>query len=88
MKQKDLGLLAGVLVLSVIISLIIASAVFGGAGAHNQQAAVVDRITPDFPVSQVSPKYFNSQSIDPLQLIQIGNPNPNPFASTKNNGSS
>lgn len=84
MTKKDLGLLAGVLVFSVILSLIIANFVFGSSGERQEKVEVVDPISADFPVSQVSPKYFNNKSVDPTQLIQIGNPNEHPFAGGNN----
>lgn len=84
MKRKDLATLIGVLIISVIVSVIAASLVFGSSSSHQQDVPVVDRITPDFPVSEVQgkDKQFNSQAIDPTQFIQIGNPNSNPFNSS------
>lgn len=84
MKQKDFALLGGVLIVSIILSLVIAHFIFGGSGSHTASVEVVDKITSDFPVSQVQGPYFNSQSVDPTQLIEIGQPNENPFNGSQN----
>jgi hypothetical protein len=78
MKQKDIALIAVVVVISAVLSLVVSHFVFSKPAARQQTAEVVDIITSDFPTP--STKYFNSNSIDPTQLIQIGNnANPDPF---------
>lgn len=78
MKQKDIALIAVIVIVSGVLSLLVSRFVFSKPAERQQKAEVVDVITADFP--QASPKYFNKDSIDPTQLIQIGNnANPNPF---------
>lgn len=84
MKQKDLALLAGILVFSVVISLVISHVVFSSSKTRQEKVEIVDKISPDFPVDQVKGEYFNNQSNDPTQLIEIGNPNQHPFAPDSN----
>ncbi|MEO6761691.1 MAG: hypothetical protein ABI220_04970 [Candidatus Saccharimonadales bacterium] len=80
MKKKDWGLLAGVLVISIIISVVLANVLFSSKGYIKQEVEVVDPISADFPVNEVKPKYFNKDSVNPKQLIHIGDPNEHPFA--------
>lgn len=80
MKQKDIGILAAVFVAAVIVAVLVSSYAFGAFTARTEQVAKVDKISGDFPIDQVQPQYFNSNSVDPLQLIHIGQPNQNPFS--------
>jgi hypothetical protein len=80
MKQKDIAMVVFIAGIAAIASFFISKAVFASAGNRAQKAEVVDVITTDFV--KPSTKYFNSNSIDPTQLIQIGDSsNTNPFAS-------
>lgn len=82
MKQKDLLILVVVAFVSAVFSLVLSNMFFATPENRSQQVEVIDAISSDFP--KPSEKYFNSQSIDPAQPVQIGdNNNPNPF-----NGSS
>ncbi len=82
MKQKDIALIIILVFISGVLSFVVSGMVFGKPSTHNQQAEVVDVITSDF--SLPSSKYFNNNSVDPTQLIQIGNSNnPNPFAGSQ-----
>ncbi len=77
MKQKDIILIIVVVFISGIFSLIISQKLFSST-VGKQQVEVVQAINPSFPTP--SSTYFNSQSVDPTQLIQIGNNNnTNPF---------
>ena len=79
MKQNTVVSLIVIAVAAGIISLI-ASKYLIISSAKQQSAVVVPVITADFPTPSSS--YFNSQSIDPTQLIQIGKTtNNNPFSS-------
>jgi hypothetical protein len=79
MKQNTIVSLIVIAVAAGIISLI-ASKYLIISSATQQSAVVVPVITSAFPTP--SPSYFNSQSIDPTQLIQIGTTtNSNPFSS-------
>ncbi|MGF7228511.1 MAG: hypothetical protein ACQR33_00815 [Candidatus Saccharibacteria bacterium] len=78
MKQKDIALIIIIVFISGIASFFISNLLFASPSNRQQKVEVVEAITPDFPTP--SSKYFNNQSIDPTQLIQIGNStNPDPF---------
>ena len=80
MKQKDIALILVIVVISVVLSMVISKKVFV-TSANNQQAAQVENITTNFP--QPDPNYFNINSIDPTQLIQVSpNNNSSPFSSS------
>jgi len=80
MKQNTVVSLIVIAVAAGIISLI-ASKYLIISSATQQSAVVVPVITSAFAAP--SPSYFNSQSIDPTQLIQIGTTtNNNPFSGT------
>ena len=79
MKRKDVALVLIIAFITGTISFVVSGSLFSNTAATHQQAAVVDVISPTFPLPSV--QYFNSNSIDPTQLIQIGNNNnTNPFA--------
>jgi len=78
MKQKDIALIIVVTFLSGIISLFASNALFASPKNRQQKVEVVEAISASFPTP--STKYFNSESINPTELIQIGtSQNPNPF---------
>jgi len=78
MKQKDIALIAIIVFISGIASFFISGAVFAPAKDRKQNVEVVEAITSDFP--EPDKDYFNNNSIDPTQLIQIGTgTNPAPF---------
>lgn len=77
MKQKDLALVAVVAVISIVVASIVSNVVIGSDGGR-QQAEVVDVISATF--DQPNKDYFNNESIDPTQIIRIGdNSNQAPF---------
>lgn len=82
-KQKELVILVAVLIVSIIISILV-SGLFFNSSKRDQQVGVVDKITADFPVSQVqgSNKQFNGQAFNPAQIINIGQTNNQPFANS------
>lgn len=82
MKQKDLALIIVIGAISAAISFAASHFLFASPGDRQQKVAMVDPITTQF----INPdaKFFNSQSIDPAKLIEVGSGNnSNPF-----NGSS
>jgi hypothetical protein len=82
MKQKDIALILVVVFISAVASFVVSNMIFASPSNRQQQVEVVDSITSAFTTPDV--RYFNNNSIDPTQLIQIGNNNnTNPF-----NGSS
>jgi hypothetical protein len=83
MKQKDIALIAIVVFMSAVFSYVISNKIIT-APSSNQQVQVVAPISSNF--NAPSSTYFNSQSIDPTQLIQIGNnSNNNPFGNGPQN---
>jgi hypothetical protein len=70
MKQKDIALILVCVIVSGFISFFIARAVFGSSGERQVKAEVVSPIVSEF--SRPSDKYFNENSVNPTQLIQIG----------------
>jgi hypothetical protein len=78
MKQKDIMLIAVIAIISGFASFFISRLIFANPTNRQQKIEIVDTITADFPTP--SPKYFNSNSINPSQIIQVGDGNnPNPF---------
>lgn len=78
MKQKDLVLVVVVAVISIAVASIVSNVVIGHDGGRQQQAEVVDAISATF--DQPNKSYFNGESIDPTQIIRIGdNSNQAPF---------
>lgn len=78
MKQKDIVLILIMVFISAVAAFAVSRSVFGSPGNREQSTAVVEVITPEF--SPPPTKYFNTNSINPTQLITIGgDPNPSPF---------
>lgn len=78
MKQKDILLIVVIVVISAVVSVALSNVLISSPKNRQQKVEVVDAISPDF--AQPDTKYFNSSSIDPTQLIQIGGTsNPQPF---------
>ncbi len=71
MKQKDIALILVIAVVSGVFSLVIGQLVFAPSKNRQQKVEVVEAITTDFTAPDS--KYFNSQSINPTQLIEISN---------------
>ena len=81
MKQKDIALILAIAVCSAILSLIIGRLVFAAPKDRQQKVEVVDKISTEFTIPDS--KYFNSKSINPTQLIKIGeNVNASPFTTS------
>lgn len=81
MKQKDIALIIVVVAISAVVSFFVSKMIFASPKNRQQNVQVVQPISSDFP--SPDPKYFNSKSIDPTQLIQIGNNNNStPFSGT------
>jgi hypothetical protein len=83
MKQKDIALIIVVSFISAIFSYILSNAIIGSPTTKREKVEVVEAIKPDF--IQPDSRYFNTDAVNPTQLIQIGNnPNPVPFKSANN----
>jgi hypothetical protein len=79
MKQKDIALIIIIAAISGLASFFVSRMVFATPQNREQQVEVVDVITDQFNVP-TDKKYFNDKSINPAQLIEVGdNDNPNPF---------
>jgi hypothetical protein len=72
MKQKDLALIIIIVFVGGIFSFVVSNR-FISSPEHNEKAAKVTPITAEFEEPDSS--YFNDKSINPTQLIQIGNGN-------------
>ena len=78
MKQKDIALIIVVTFISIIISVVLSRIFISAPKNRQQEVEVVTPISAEF--STPDKKYFNEKSIDPTQLIKIGdNSNKNPF---------
>lgn len=83
MKQKDLALIGAVIIVSAVLSLIISNKIFTTPADRQQQVEVAGPINSTFTTP--SSTYFNANSIDPTQSIQIGtNANQTPFGNGTN----
>jgi hypothetical protein len=77
-KQKDIALILVIVFISGIVSFLLSGWIFARPADRQQKAEKVDVITSDF--SLPDNRYFNATSVNPTQLIQIGDSNnPNPF---------
>jgi len=82
MKQKDIALIIIIAAISGFASFFASRLLFATPENRQQKVEVVDKITSDFAAP--NPKYFNSNSINASQLIQVtDNKNPNPFNGTQ-----
>lgn len=81
MKQKDIALIVVIVGLSGVISFFVAQYFFLKPQDRQVKAEYVQPISDQF--TPPDSKYFNANSIDPTQPIQIGNQtNTAPFNST------
>lgn len=80
MKQKDLTVIIVVAVVSAVLAFLLSRWIFSLPQNREQTAEHVDVINKDFPLPPS--RYFNPNSVNPTQQIQIGDSaNPNPFNS-------
>lgn len=78
MKQKDIILVIVAVFVGIVISVVLSKTFITAPKNRQQQVEVVDPISADFPA--LDTKYFNGKSVDPTQLIKIGNnANTKPF---------
>lgn len=79
MKQKDIAIIIAIAAVSGVISFFLSGKLFVGNN-KSMQAEKVDTISAEF--TPPSDKYFNKNSVNPAQTIQLGNGgNDNPFTS-------
>lgn len=78
MKQKDIALIIVIVAFSAVISFFVSGKIFVTPSNRQQAVQTVDVIDSSFQTP--SSKYFNKDSIDPAQLVQVSaNNNQNPF---------
>lgn len=70
MKKKDITLLIVIVLISAVFSYFISGFFIGSPDTEPQRAEVVEAITNDF--TSPSNQFFNEESINPTQLIRIG----------------
>ena len=81
MKQKDIALIAVIVVIGAVLSLVVSKSIFATPQDRQQQVEVIEPISADFPTPDK--RYFNKDALDPTKVITIGETaNPNPFSST------
>lgn len=73
MKQKDIILIIVIVFISGVLSFFISNALFAKPEDRKTEVEVVELISSEYP--PVDQRYFNQDSVDPTQLIQIGNQN-------------
>ena len=82
MKQQDIVPIIVAVIAGIFVAVIADKYVFSNSGAKNTQVDVVPVITTDFP--KPSSQYFNTQAIDPTQIINISpNNSQQPFSSAQ-----
>lgn len=78
MKQKDLGLIAVIAIISGALSLFISSSFLSAPGDRKTNVEVVEAIDSEF--IQPPKEYFNDKAFNPTRLIRIAeDPNSKPF---------
>ncbi len=79
MKKKDIFTISLVVIVSAVFSIIISGLIITPAEDRQQSVEVVPVI--EGSLESVDKRYFNSNSINPAQDIEIGNnPDSNPFS--------
>lgn len=82
MKDKDIALIAVIVVVSAVFSLVLSNALISSPKNKKQQAEVVQAISSE--MATPDKHYFNSNSFDPTKQITIEqNANPDPFNGTQ-----
>ncbi len=83
MKQKDIALIAIIVFVSGLLSFFASRYLLVPSSERVAQVEVVEPIVADFV--EPNKMYFNDQSINPTQTIEIGgNGNKTPFESDSN----
>ncbi len=78
MKKNDIGIIIAIAVVAGVFSLVASSLIFTPNSSKQLKAQKIDAIESSFV--QPDKRYFNQESINPTQLIKIGDsPNQQPF---------
>jgi len=81
MKQKDLPIIIAIVVISALVSYFLSNKLIVNPTSEVYTIPTVGQLNSSF--TPPSDKYFNGQSVDPTQLIHIGNnSNTTPFNGT------
>jgi hypothetical protein len=87
MRRRDIFMIVIVALVSGIISLFIATAIFSSPKQRSAKVPIVVPINPNFPDVKNDPTYnviFNSNALDPTQPVTIGGSNnQSPFNSSQ-----
>lgn len=73
MKQSDVAMVILVASLALVVSFIVGGKLINSPESRKTEVERVVSISPDFPAPDTS--IFSTNSINPTQLIQIGNSN-------------
>uniref|UniRef100_UPI004055BD37 hypothetical protein n=1 Tax=Candidatus Electrothrix sp. TaxID=2170559 RepID=UPI004055BD37 len=78
MKRKDLYTIIGIAIFSAVLSLILSNVFFSSDESRNETVEVIPVISAE--LERPPEQYFNDNSINPTQTIQIGGESsPQPF---------
>jgi hypothetical protein len=78
MKQKDIALILIVSFIGIVLAIVVSNFTFNSKDSKKLKSDVVTAITTEF--NEPDKRYFNKESIDPTQIIRIGeNTNQKPF---------
>ena len=78
MKRQQLVVIVAVGLVSALLSIVISGTVFGTPKKNPIKVPVVQKISSDFPNPKNDENYskiYNTNAINPTQLIRIGNSN-------------
>ncbi len=76
MKQKDIILIIVIVFISGTLSFFVSKKLFAKPKDRSVEVKIVEAINTDF--NKPDQKYFNEESINPTQIIQIGQDQPQP----------
>lgn len=78
MKKNDLAVMIAIAFFATVFSLVLSNLLFTPKSTKDLKAQKIDAIQASF--ERPDKKYFNSESINPTEVIQIGDsPNAEPF---------
>ncbi len=69
-RQKDIAALILIVSVVLVVSYLAGNAIINSPKNRSAEVEVVTPIDPDFP--SPDPKIFNSESINPTEIIRIG----------------
>jgi hypothetical protein len=82
MKQKDILMIIAIAGVSTIFAFVVANLLISSPKNRQYKVQILDSISSSFP--EADSRYFNKDSLDPTQQVQIGaGGNSQPFAGSK-----